>query len=423
MRSFFLLAFALTIGFSGCNSPKPGPVDPDNPGSHLNIVVIEETLGRTPENSVAIRDAEFWHQQRAKGHKVLFLRTGTDQAKPFQSALEKIGGLPAILLQNPQSGKYLIGKKLPNDIASVQELIGKYEAKRGPPVYHDSTGKVRKLGLIPATPERKERQRKQFKSFGSLLESSGLKLIPQEKWVDIETPHWNRPEYVIDQGQTSSCVGASGAAAAGKTLESGGKPFELQSGPFLYAFINNGQDSGAYIGDCLETLTKNGTVPAKLFGYKDGLFLRQIPASVREEGLRHRLTVGYILNTEAELATAVQMGFVCQAGVQVDSSFERFDSSGVSSARGRYANHSIHIDGMKKIGSGWVYHMPNTWGAKWGAFNNGSCYLRPEGVIIEGDAFVHADYDWTPEQLPIVKRIELTERLNHADDHRFALAQ
>ena len=405
MKRIGVLCFLMIVG---CSLPVPTPGPGPNESGDLNITVIEDKLERSPENSVVIRDTSFWHQQRVNGHNVRFFTTGTVEANDYKAFTEKVG-IPALIIQSAKSGKTFKYVRMPNDTPSVQKLISKYESKRGPPVqmYQDSLGEVHGLGLKPSTPERKAKLRQQFMGFGTMLESKGLKLIPRDKWVDVEVPHWNAPEYVINQGQTSSCVGASAAAAAGKTLEAGGKPFSLQSGPFIYAHINNGRDSGAYIDDALETLQKNGTVPAKLFDYKDGLYLRQIPASVKTEGLKHQLTVGYLLNSEAELATAIQMGFVCQAGVQVDGSFERFDSNGVSSARGRYANHSIHIDGMKQINGEWCYHMPNTWGAKWGPFNNGSCYLRPAGVILEGDAFVHADYEWDASELPIKKRAKL----------------
>ena len=83
---------------------------------------------------------------------------------------------------------------------------------------------------------------------------------------------------------------------------------------------------------------------------------------------------------------------------------------------------------MKQINGEWVYHMPNTWGPKWGPFHNGSCYLRPAGIILEGDAFVHADYEWDPDELPIVKRSKLPAfqtnvKDNHnANDTRFVTA-
>lgn len=434
MKRLLSLTILTVATLSGCVvDPQPGPgPDPVDAGS-LNITIIEETLGRTPENSAVIRNTSFWRIQRASGHNVRFFRAGTAEADRYKSNTSDCG-LPAILIQGAKSGKIFTCKRIPNDVNSVQKLISKYESKRGPPLQYyeeQKTGTLRILGLKPSTPERKARLRQQFMGFGAMLESRGLQLIPRDKWVDIEVPHWNAPEYVIDQGQTSSCVGASAAAAAGKTLEAGGKPFELQSGPFIYAPINGGRDSGAYIDAALQTLQKNGTVPARLFDYKDGLYTWQIPASVKAEGLKHQLTVGYILDTEDELATAIQMGFVCQAGVCVDGYFERFDANGLSSAKNRSANHSIHLDGMKKINGEWVYHMPNTWGHRWGPFNNGSCYLRPQGVILQGDAFVHADYEWDASELPVQKReklplfeVELKGR-KHAvpDDHRFVLAQ
>lgn len=400
MNRYLLLG--VLILFSGCNRPiDDDTIDPKDKTGNLAISIVEDLYGRTPENAAVARDAEFWHQQRANGHAVRFFRSGTDEAKLFDVQV-KAKGLPTIILSNAKSGKILNFQRLSNDPVEVQKLISKYEGKRGPPIYEDSTGQPRKLGLIPATDAQKK-ARKNLMGLGAFLEASGVKLIPKEQWVDIEVPHWNQKQYVIDQGSTSSCVGASAAAAIGKLMEARGQPFQLQSGPFIYAHINGGRDAGAYIADAFEALKKYGTVPAKSFNYPN-LYLRQIPSSVKEDGLKHVLTAGYLIDTEAEMATALQMGLIVQAGVQVDGNFERFDSNGISSARGRYANHSIHIDGMKKIGGEWVYHMPNTWGSGWGPFRNGSCYLRSSGVILAGEAFAHGDVKWDAKDLPVIKR-------------------
>lgn len=249
-------------------------------------------------------------------------------------------------------------------------------------------GIERKLGLIPPAPEALKRRAK-MKSFADALGERGLTILAKDTWKDVRHKAFTDAKFVLDQHNSSGCVGYSEAAAEMKIRALRGMPFERLSGSFTYAFINGGQDGGAMILDALESAEKNGHALESEFNYPK-LFKNQIPAGVRETALKRRSIIALPVNTIEEVSTALQLGFIVQAGVQVDGNFNSFNSAGVSNARGQYANHSIHLCGMLNIGGEWVYEMPNTWGL-WGPFRNGTCYLRAKGVVISGDAWVHMD--------------------------------
>lgn len=249
-------------------------------------------------------------------------------------------------------------------------------------------GIERKLGLLPPTPEALKR-RSRLKSFSDFLGEKGLTILAKDLWKEVKHKGLSDPKFVLDQHNSSGCVGYSEAAAEMKIRALRGMPFERLSGSFTYAHINGGSDSGAMILDALESACKNGHALESEFNYPQ-LFLRQIPQGVKETALSRRSIMALPVNTLEEVATALQMGFIVQAGVQVDGSFNSFDSNGISGARGQYANHSIHLCGMVNIGGEWVYEMPNSWGL-WGPFRNGTCYLRAKGIVISGDAWVHVD--------------------------------
>ena len=266
-----------------------------------------------------------------------------------------------------------------------------------PQEYTDHLGVVRKLGMIPADSVALKK-RGGMMSFAQLLQSKGLDLIPESKWVDIDASHECTKAFTYDQGSTSSCVGASECAAEVKTRSRLGMKFERLSPSFTYAFINGGRDSGAMIIDAMYSAMKNGHCLESEFNYPK-LFRNQIPDSAIQSGLTRQSTLAFPCDTIEEAATAIQMGFVVQHGVMAGGSFGSFDGDGVSRVEGGYANHSVHSFAMKKISGKWRYHMGNTWG-NWGPFGNGTCYLKAAGLILQGDAFVHVSAERLTNDLP-----------------------
>lgn len=417
-KGWMSLAVLTGLILSGCNSVDDVVPDPGTGGS-LEVAVIEDTQSRTPEVSAVVRDLQFWKNLEVNGHHWRIVRSNSEDAAKYQAAVDNAGGIPALVITREKDGK-AFPYKLPtgeNWQNEITKLVKKYQGKRaGPDKFLDMTNEVRILGAKPADAKRKAKARS-LQSFGEFLESKGAGLIPRDKWVDVEYPEFLKPEWILNQQQTSGCVGFSGAAAEMKDRRLRGMPFVILSGAYHYSCINGGRDSGAYILDSMEAGLNKGYALKAEFDLPK-IYSSQVTSDVRESALKRRSTLAWPVNTIDELGTAIQMGLIVQCGVQVDGSFESFDGDGVSRARGRYANHSVHIDGMKKIGDRFVYHMPNTWGSKWGPFQNGTCYLSEQGVILDGDAYVHADGKWLTEKPSVISK----EGFEDAFDSRFVLA-
>lgn len=448
--TFVLGGLMLLLSLSGCRFP--GPVDPNvdpRKGAELLLIVLDDANTRTGETGAILHNDQYWQGIKAKGHQYKFLQATNEAAKPFLSAAEKCGQ-PALLIYRAKDLKLLAAEKLPPETKRIDDLVLKYGGKRerGPPkyvglsgelvsepdIYIDSEGYVRRLGVIPSDEKVKSR-RKELPGLGEFLRKKGVSLIPAEKWVEIDYPRFHKPEFVLDQRNTSGCVGFSAAAANMKIRALRGMTPERLSGAFVYSLINGGNDGGAMIDDSRIALTKYG-VCLDSENPLPKIFWRQVGDEAKQSALRRQMTVAYRCDNINEVATALQLGLIVQAGVQVDGNFSSFDNNGISRARGRYANHSIHLYGMKQIDGKWVYRMGNTWGATWGPFRDGSCYLRPEGIVIEGDAFVHADSEWKPEDLPTPRqkmnqtsqihtkgKLDADRQHAQANDTRFVLAQ
>lgn len=403
-RRGLMLAGFLAVVVLGCKQPNVDPnVDPDDKGA-ITFVILDDIEQRTPENHAVIGDNTLWQQLIADGLERRILNVANPAAKPYvERANDKKISIPALFVVNG-SGKFLVSEKL-GDAKRVKELAKKYTPKsaRGPPAYFDpSTGQTYRLGMIPADAEALQKRAKMV-PFLTGLKARGASLIPRDQWKEVQYPQFHDPKWVLNQQNTNGCVGFSCAAANMKLRHIHGHLFERFSGNFSYAGINGGRDAGAMILDSQIFSQKYGFCREDEFPMP-GIYWRQVPEKAKESGLTRQLVLSYPIDTEEEMATALQLGMIVQAGVQVDGNFSSFDANGVSRANGRYANHSIHIYGMKQVAGEWVYYMGNTWGSKWGPWQNGSCFLRAKGIVLRGDAFVHADSEWSPSDLPTPKR-------------------
>lgn len=423
------------IVICGCNKPNDDdnvkPVDPEDKAGNVTFVIVDDFMSRTPENSALINDNQYWQTLQANGFKRKLFASTNPAAKQYLEKAEKEKfQIPGLFVVNEKTNKWLVTEKLTTK-ERVSQIAQHYYPKsaRGPPVeiyIEPETGKLRKLGVVPPTEELKA-LREKSPTLLSALKAQGLDLVPKDQWKDVEYPQFRQPIWVLDQHSSSGCVGYSCAAAHMKKRELDGHPYVKLSGSFTYSNINGGRDSGAMILDSMYSGMKHGFADNKYMDFPK-IFSSQVSPECRADAATRKMMVAYPINTEAEMATALQLGLIVQAGVQVDGAFGSFDSEGISRASGRYANHSIHIYGMKKINGEFVYEMGNTWGATWGPKRNGSCFLRNRGVILQGDAFVHVDSEWNPNSIPTPKRprqIDFEEGSIHVPqvDTRFVLAQ
>lgn len=408
---------AALICLSGCADPENVEPDDNRRRTDLTLIVIDDINDR-PQDSL-LNNRTVWKSLEDKGHKLKSLDRTNPAATPFLERLKdsKVE-LPALFVQKQATGDTSKPIALPATPEELRKIVNRYGGKsiRGPPVYTDADGNERKLAVRrPAAADLKRFAK--FQSYGEMLKSKGQSLIPRDKWKEIEHPEFKRPEFTLNQFNTSGCVGYSSAAAEGKSRWLRGHKFEILSGAFSYSGINRGRDDGALILDSMVHGKTKGFCLKTEFDLPNK-FDHQVPQEARDSAMTRQMTLGWPVNTIDELATAIQNNLIVQCGVCVDGNFERFDADGVSSARGRYANHSVHIDGMRKIKGRWVFRMPNTWGHSWGPFKDGSCYLTEQGVILDADAYVHGDSEWRPDELPTPKK----GSKDHANDPNFTLA-
>lgn len=424
MKRFMLLLLLL----AGCNLPVPDDIidDDTKKGAELLLIVLDDADNRTAESAPLISNDQNWQKIKAQGHDYRVLQVSNPAAAEYKEAAAGAQP-PALLIYRARDMKLLSpAMKMPTDEKVLDDVVTKYGGKkeRGPPIHVDSTGEVRRLGVMPPDAKVKAR-RMDLQGFGVFLQKKGVSLIPPEKWREVDYPRLHKAEFVLNQQSTSGCVGFSCAAANMKMRVLRGMRFERLSGAFVYSLINGGRDSGAMIDDSRLAISKYG-VCLDTENPLPKIFWRQVSDEAKASAEKRQMLMAYRIDNIQELATALQLGLIVQAGVQVDGRFESFDANGVSRASGQYANHSIHLYGMKKIGDRWVYRMGNTWGSSWGPFRDGSCYLTASGIVIEGDAFVHVDGEILQEDLPHpkpkIQPLSLVESMKGTPDVSYVLA-
>lgn len=258
----------------------------------------------------------------------------------------------------------------------------------------DHNGVERKLGLLPLDEQGKQLRAAQ-PTFSDFLSEKGMVVYQSFEWEERDNFSEFGNEFVLDQHQSSGCVGWSEAAAEMKVRARRGMPFEILSGAFTYAHINGGRDEGAQIVAAMTASRQYGHALKSEFDYPK-IFLNQIPDAVKESALTRQSTLAYTINSREEFFTALMLGFVVQHGVTVGGNFNNFDQNGFAGFSGGYANHSVHSFGCKMINNVMCPLMGNTWGP-WGPWRNGNCYLQPRAVLLD-DAFVHVDSEWRNDQ-------------------------
>lgn len=248
----------------------------------------------------------------------------------------------------------------------------------------DHNGIERKLGLLPLD-ENSKALLASKPSFSQYLSDNNLPLYPESAWEE-RNPEFG-DEFVLDQEQTNGCVGFSEAAAEMKIRSLRGMPFEILSGAFSYSLVNGGHDGGAQIIAARDAAEQHGHALKSEFDLPH-IYWNQVPASVRQSALERKSRISYRISNAEEAASAIMEGFVVQAGVCVGGNFNSLTREGIAGYTRGYANHSIHLFGLMRIGGEWCWKMGNTWSTNWAL--RGNCWLYKYAPIW-GDAFAHID--------------------------------
>lgn len=268
----------------------------------------------------------------------------------------------------------------------------------GLPIYVEpDTGLERRLGCLEPSADEL-----------GLLRASTIPSIDPNQWayvtheeckarIDAYLANW-----LLDQLQHGSCVGASGAGALQYDLVSIGLPPPGKlSLAYVYAWINGNRDGGANIVSALNALQRHGTCLESTVGVNT-IYRRQMPPGADTEAQRFRLETGMPIGPFETVVSAGQIGKPVQFGIQVGRNFGNFDNEGICGYGGRGSNHSVwafpllvkKADGTPKV------PMINSWG-EWGPYGTGWCYVDDRHIDGGGGGFIHGTPTYDPQRPPL----------------------
>ena len=143
-----------------------------------------------------------------------------------------------------------------------------------------------------------------------------------------------------------------------------GRPLVPFNPYFTYGMVNDGQDAGAMISDCLRSLMNDGACPYNDL-HRGMMFKNQFPQKAFIDAKRFRLQQAYKCSSFEAICSAISLGFVCPLGIYVGQNFSQLDSEGVAATPSRMdgGGHAILGMGLKKSNRyGWLIKIQNSWG-------------------------------------------------------------
>lgn len=215
--------------------------------------------------------------------------------------------------------------------------------------------------------------------------SSVVPVMPKSEWRTINRRKSFNVNSLIDQKNHGSCTGFATAGALYRVYRMTGQKPPLLSGSFMYSKVNGGQDQGAMIGDLIKA-GKEGTCSQDMCPW-NAIYPRQIRPEAYQEAKRWRIKNAYVVETFAEIMTAIQLGqYIPVFAVMVGNNFMNIDSNGVAGFDRGPGNHAVTGDGAR-IGTNPVIDMPNSWGPTFG--DQGRAFLTERHLdSVMQDAFV-----------------------------------
>lgn len=208
-------------------------------------------------------------------------------------------------------------------------------------------------------------------------------LVPREQWPEFSFKAFTSP--VLDQGETSSCVGHASAAAFRRAWCISGQEDHAFNPFWIYGLINGGRDQGAIVGDAVDAMTKygvaydgpvaDGDLPHQLYFPQQ---LQAMPATLAK-AKRFRVVECWHLRGPRifdQIGSALALGYVCVSGILVGQNFGQLDAEGVAPLPDTVlGGHALHHLGLKQTRAGaWVIETQNSWSQEWGL--SGYCYLQ-----------------------------------------------
>lgn len=180
-------------------------------------------------------------------------------------------------------------------------------------------------------------------------------------------------DWIVNQGRFGSCNGWAGSSALERARVLAGHQRVKLSGEYLYSLINGGRDQGSMLDDGMNAVLKYGVAPLE-FVPRGRIYRHQQTPESHNAAAKFRALECYTIESEIELASAIQAGFICVVAVHADNGFMRLDGSGVAGGGQGPGNHAVLVDSMKFASNGEImFDMANSWGLTYG--NSGRAFL------------------------------------------------
>lgn len=268
-------------------------------------------------------------------------------------------------------------------------FIGPQSISNFPAVKFD--GEYRVLACIPSDDNHDFGDWNEY--FGNIQGADTFQL----REIDFSWLH-NR---ILNQGQTSSCVGHCAAEGMEIVWRQAGHEPQLFTPYFTYAQINNGRDAGAMISNALMSLKRDGGCPANLL--EDKVYYKNnLPQQAVQAAQRFKIFKGLQCSSFDAICQAINLGFGTPLGIMVGQNFPKLDSDGIAPLpNGGGGGHCLLGVGLKQHQRyGWLIKVQNSWGEKYGL--KGFCYLhKGHFQYMQIDAFaIQAVFDDPQDSTP-----------------------
>lgn len=237
------------------------------------------------------------------------------------------------------------------------------------PVHIEPSGEVRVLAALRPRP-----------NYGALPRWRDVKpIVPRSSWQRRDYSNFQCP--LLDQRQTSSCVGHGADTGFTRAWLMAGHPLVRFSACYIYGKINGGQDQGAVVSDAMTQLMTGGvcletTVPEGM------IYARDFPPNADAEAANYKILDAYHVGTFDEIASAIMMGYTVVDGIVVGDNFSDLDRFGVPPIvpTGQPGGHCTECHGLIQLPGGvlagqWGIEKQNSWGYGWA---NGGMFVIGE---------------------------------------------
>lgn len=209
--------------------------------------------------------------------------------------------------------------------------------------YCESDGGRYALGLNP------DRYRHEFRAMAESREvigrSEAIKIVESADF-GFGRHHFG-PETTKDQNGYGKCASSAATYAVEKARHiRNQKPIAL-SDDYLYSLVNDGRDRGSTLGENMEAITSRGIATRATVGKGDIYRRKYNTSKADKEALRFRSWEAFVVNSEAEMITALINQIPVVVAIHVGRNWRRFDNDGVLIGDRGPGNHSEHCDDVR----------------------------------------------------------------------------